>query len=366
MNHVSGPKFQQSLSTHDSNCTNDQQFHRQIFQNAKAILKKIERLEAKIQSFHQEDQRLFKEWEQAVFHEKRLQLASLQNRCYVLTHFHNRILATSRLLKVSISSAYQILKDEEEVFETGSEQTRALLKRTWAERDQFANEEVAKAAETTMHQKTRKADSKKIKDKENAFIQASPFLGVQLPWENPREELRLTYRKLVRKLHPDSMAMISWSSAANMEWMSRYWHQAQDAYQARDQATLGKLYFMTLIHLQEVSSMTLAEIKDTANWLQQYYEILQTKADVFKRSRAWGFSKRKTYQPLIKAITKDLSKQMAPLDKQIQYLDFYHKMLEGGRKPLAVLQKWADSQVRRRRRCPSVHANQTSFLEFLS
>jgi hypothetical protein len=365
MNRVSGAKFQQAISLQDAFCKEDQQLHRQMFRNAKSVLQKIERLERKIQTFHQDDQRLFQEWEQAFFHEKRQQFASLQNRCYVLTHFHNRILATSRLLRVSISRAYQILKDEEEVFETGSDKTRAMLKRTWAERDQFAQAEIAKAAEASLAEKKPKASGKKSEDKLQALSQKASSPLPKPPWQTGREELKLTYRKLVRKLHPDSMA-VNFRHSARPEWMSYYWHQAQDAYQAKDQTVLEKLYVMTVIHLQDLASMNLVEITDCANWLERYLETLQAKAALFKRSRAWGFSKRKSHQSLINTITKDFLKQMAPLHQQIQHLDFYHEMLEGGRKPLAALQKLADSQIRRRKRRPFVHANQTSFLEFLS
>ncbi len=362
MNRVSGAKSQQAISLQDSISIEDPALLRQTFRQAKSVLQKIERLEKKIRIFHQDDQRLFQDWEQTFFHEKRQQFASLQNRCYVLTHFHNRILATSRLLRVSISRAYQILKDEEEVFESGSDQTRALLQRTWAERDQFAQAEVAKASEVAMEQRQA---GHRIKEKAKSFAQQSSQSLTKPPWENGREELKLTYRKLVRKLHPDSMTVNSRRSVKT-EWMSEYWHQAQNAYQAKDQAALEKMYVMTVIHLQDFSAMTLAEISDSADWLQRYFESLQATAQIFKRSRAWGFSKRKNYRSLIEAITKDFSRQMAPLHKQIQHLDFYHEMLEGGRKPLHALQKLADSHLRRRKRRPFVHANQTSFLEFLS
>jgi hypothetical protein len=361
------------------------------------------------------------------------------------------LLASADILDIEDFEAYHILKEEMQAFETGSEQLRAELEKTWAERDRHAREEMEKEYSPKDDESFWQDDSqeepdifkelrnecvnevqkmsdqeleKALKGHENFFTllnllenwftkdgvevfkrawrlapkalrtQFSEFVrqieGVSVedllkeeekekpafepdlhfkgdflnkefpkddPGENDEVNLKVIYRKLVRKLHPDQMGHI-YKNTIQPEWIQTFWHRAQQAYQKKDFLLLEKLYVMTLLRLKELSALTIDEIKKSGRWLSEDLEDLELESKNLKRSWAWGFAKRKNFQPLIKKIEKNFDRQKSSIKEEIDGLEEYHEFLR--RMPRRARKRKSSSAgpAFRKRRS---HPDQTSF-----
>jgi hypothetical protein len=117
---------------------------RQIaFKETAKLIQKLDKLEANIQSFYEEDQQRFNEWEQLTFQKHKLRISNLQEKMADLSCFHNWIVATSRMERVSMPEAYLLMKKEREAYENGNPEIRARINEKRAARDQYISDQIA-------------------------------------------------------------------------------------------------------------------------------------------------------------------------------------------------------------------------------
>jgi hypothetical protein len=412
-------------------CVDDLKIRRQAFREAEGVIRKLDQLEHKIQSFHQEDQKLFQEWENLTFRNEQARLAATKEEYDQLCQFHNRLLATARMLDIELYEAYPLLKDEQKAHAEGGAEERDAIEKRWAERDRYAEDEIEKQfrseasyggglnhAEDEFDDRAEfSEDEKKMFDDVENMSDADieqilrqsmgffflltcfelgtnygnfrPFLRL---WnlanrslrrkfagffkdmsgeriediiadlkerdqdldressEDPSrdhenfedeyvgsrhhsspnlnlsqtESLKSIYRKLARKLHPDSSDVQTDSE----NWISQYWERMQKYYHGKDLPALEKLYTLTLLRLKDLSSLTLTEIRESQEWLNGDLQELRLASGDLKRSWAWGFSKRRDLQPLIKKVQKNYQSQLSHLVEQMSELKHYHAALE--------------------------------------
>jgi hypothetical protein len=103
----------------------DKSIRRKAFRDAELIIRKIDRLEAGFDDFHRIDQKLFTDWYALTFREHENRIRSLRDQYRELAQFHNEMVTIARMHDVSMPEAYRILRDEQDLFETGSEKQKA-------------------------------------------------------------------------------------------------------------------------------------------------------------------------------------------------------------------------------------------------
>jgi len=132
---------------------------------------------------------------------------------------------------------------------------------------------------------------------ENFFFAQEPSARAQQLTPEQEELLKLTYGKLVRKLHPD-LQREGAASGKLGHWQQRVWSLAQDAYKEKSLLKLDHLYKIVLLRSRELNELTISEILSSRAWLEEELEYMGSEAKGMKKHPAWGFHKKKTYEKL--------------------------------------------------------------------
>lgn len=409
-----------------------------LFQQAEAIIKKIDKLDRERDSFFEQDQRLYHDWFELTFREEIAKHQRLLEEYKSLAIFHNSIIAASEMLDIPVYEAYAMLKDEEERFQNGNAQERAEIEKNRQERADFAEramkeefgsgfddffddeDESAKSlfdeevdlSNLTKNEKMMYDDLKRMSTEEirqcmsdrdaiykllNAFAVTSKAWDMDLflrIWDSTPEKVRRqasrsfkqetgeamediveeirfakeqedfeeeelsgisdtgetaqfinlkkegyqdlsqkdeqnlkqTFRKLARMIHPDSQdAKVS---SSLKQWYSKIWMRVQEAYKGRDLHTLKRLEILAIIRLKDLQSLSLDEIANSTQWLEEEFDELQGSLSEIKKHPAWKFSTKRSYETLKIKISKELSRNMEPLIEDIEGIRDTHKSYE--------------------------------------
>ncbi|NJL24005.1 MAG: hypothetical protein HC902_01660 [Calothrix sp. SM1_5_4] len=114
------------------------------FSAANKIIRKIERLESAIATFHSSDQKLFGDWFDLTFRKEREEANEKTIAYRKLAEFHNSIVAASQMLDISMPDAFRLIREEEDRYQKGDQATREKIEQTRREREQFARDEMAR------------------------------------------------------------------------------------------------------------------------------------------------------------------------------------------------------------------------------
>jgi hypothetical protein len=146
--------------------------------------------------------------------------------------------------------------------------------------------------------------------------------GLRAP--NPDESLKLVYRQLVRKLHPDTAA----GALPEDDWRRTMWLRVQDAYQAKNLHQLNRLFHITLLRGNELNDLRVGDLKTSQAWLEDEIGETETSIRKLRKQFAWGFSRRKDFSPLVRRIEKQLEKDQTRLTEQVVDLRTHLAFLE--------------------------------------
>ena len=122
----------------------DRSLRKAAFTKAEKLLKKLERLEGNLKTFHDTDQRLFQDWYELTFREDRKNIESLHDQYRELCRIHNWIIAIARQRDLSMPEAYAVFRDEDELYKTGSPEDKRRIAEERKRRDEFILSEVEK------------------------------------------------------------------------------------------------------------------------------------------------------------------------------------------------------------------------------
>ncbi len=135
------------------------------------------------------------------------------------------------------------------------------------------------------------------------------------------ESLKFIYRQLVQLLHPDRHSDIH---NAKSLWMTRAWHQVQSAYKAKDKEGLERLLLTVRIRTDELSNLSVFEIRQSSVLLKDDLKILETKTKQIKKHPAWGFAIGRDRAKLEKKISDDLTNDIGKINYKIKEIESIH------------------------------------------
>jgi hypothetical protein len=139
------------------------------------------------------------------------------------------------------------------------------------------------------------------------------------------EKLKSLYRKLIRQLHPDRRAH---SGVSQDPKTNRLWDLVQKSYQARDLASLERLFQLTLLRTRALDQLSLDEISEAQRWLQKDLSKLKKETRHLKKSPAWGFSKRRDFSSLMEKIRSEFQQKLQAISRQVEDLRNEHRILD--------------------------------------
>ena len=112
------------------------------FAQAEKIIKKLDRLETDLDSFHDRDQRLFSSWYDLTFRKEKQQITDFHDEYRRLSKFHNWMIVVAEMHHVSLPRAFAYLKQEEERYIIGTEQEKAEIEKLRLKRDLYIRREI--------------------------------------------------------------------------------------------------------------------------------------------------------------------------------------------------------------------------------
>jgi hypothetical protein len=137
--------------------------------------------------------------------------------------------------------------------------------------------------------------------------QVSPFQAHDR--EKPpasREEARIKeiYRILVRRLHPDLRA-------DGDATVSAIWHEVQEAYEARNLGRLETLLALTEMESGMNGQASLSQIRGCLADFNRAFRAIQRSLSEAKRDPAWGFNRNPDHGPLEKRIQREMEESLS-------------------------------------------------------
>lgn len=165
--------------------------------------------------------------------------------------------------------------------------------------------------------------------------------------EMDQEKLKLVYRKLVRRLHPDVQG--PQIDATETRWQKRIWLISQTARAAGDVNQLESIYRVNLLRQMDMSDFTLGDALDTRAWLEKELARQELSLAEARRHAAFGFSQ-----------TPDL----ADVERRTrQEYEMERQFLIGELEDLRGQHAQIDQPAMRRRRRRRIDERQMSFFD---
>ena len=127
--------------------------------------------------------------------------------------------------------------------------------------------------------------------------------------------LKELYRALVRRLHPDMQTEVS---RKKLDW----WHQAQDAYQKRDEEQLEVI--LTLCEIEETGTVEKTSLSVLQRITKQFKKTLRQLTRQIEQSRketAWRFSLRKDVATLAASMKRQLMRELDVMREELRMLE---------------------------------------------
>jgi|GEM_PF-6789996 len=340
--------------------------------DAKKVLRKLERLEAKLASFSEVDQRLYEEWYQKAFGPSLREKETKTKELETLREFHFEVKAIARHRKIPLSGAYRWALEEKRLLESGDENTRGEIKKIQRERQLFLwdeedkederlreearlreerrrkrwqkryqgsewqqwNEDNAEVFAENIERAMAEFQEEESKDGEKAQQEAAehPIENEMIEEENCRfspedeERLKLLYRQLARLIHPDLRRE---RNDGRMDpWQLELWTKAQENLQCRNLWGMRECLRMAQFRLNQLSNLTVAELRATRSKLESDLFYVNALSRRKRRLPAWNFSRKKLSPSMVYKLTHQLRYECSILDIYLSSLKTEHKRLD--------------------------------------
>lgn len=291
---------------------NTLRFRREILIHAQQLVQTIDSVEDEIERFQEKDLPQFNEWFASNFIGERQVIADLERELTTAVQFHNSMVAFSKMRDVSLARAFAAIRDEQKSYAAGNESRRRKIEDERLLRDQFAREDLQNEF-----------------DQRLKFSAEAPPVEVNenLPAIAPdSERMKLVYRRLVRRLHPDMQGPNMDTTEAR--WQKRIWHLSQLARQNGDVAQLDALYKVSLLRQMELSELTISDAHEVHAWLKGELDRLEVEFNEMQAQAAWNFSQVGESPALLHRVLNDFELERDFLENEIKDIKTQHEYLE--------------------------------------
>ncbi|MEK2688360.1 hypothetical protein [Bdellovibrio sp. GT3] len=131
-------------------------------------------------------------------------------------------------------------------------------------------------------------------------------------------ELRDTYQKLMRILHPDKQ---TGETFERQQWASVKWQRVQDVFAEQNLESLKRIELVCRAELGQLNDLTVDEIHQSTALLEEEFEDLKKSFSACRQHPAWKFSSRRGYENLKEQALADLEKRLEPLREEVLKLE---------------------------------------------
>lgn len=291
---------------------------------AQQLVQKIDDIEDALEVFVTADQPAYAAWVSERFQPERAEIARLEAELNQAVQAHNQMVALTKLEGLTMTEALRRLREEDRGLADLDEAAREALARERDRREQVIREEFEReVTERFANTPVRPLD------------------------EMDQEKLKLVYRKLVRRLHPDVQG--PQIDATETRWQKRIWLISQTARAAGDVNQLESIYRVNLLRQMDMSDFTLGDALDTRAWLEKELARQELSLAEARRHAAFGFSQ-----------TPDL----ADVERRTrQEYEMERQFLIGELEDLRGQHAQIDQPAMRRRRRRRIDERQMSFFD---
>lgn len=306
--------------------------------------REIDQFQKDWEEFEKEDQPAFYQWYDQTFHRKILELQELDQKSFELENLLRKIESIKYLKKISFYKAYQFIKRNKVNLEKETreyycgenydkvdekyERRREGEKGFFTEDEDHLKEifEEMISENSILREMLRKNqdvyDSFYEKFKKKFFQSEYDFESDESEDKNKNsgeELLKVRYRVLVRKLHPDYRKK-------DDERLQELWHEVQKAYLEKDLEKLDMLHALCDIHTGNMDGTTSISqlILVTSEYKEQLMEIKE-RVKKAKKNAAWKFTKIENKETLKKDIDRQITND---IKNRKAFIDHYEEVLK--------------------------------------
>lgn len=329
-------------------------FKREILIHAQQLLQTIDDAEDERERYHTLDLPQFNVWLERYFPLERTQVANLERELAAAVQMHNWTIAVSKQQGLSLEQAYVAMKQEQAEYLAGNEARRRKIEEERAERERFVREDLDREFQARMGQVGLETDQAPGSMKQHSSSHTGGDTGSESFLEDSgdllaspdAERLKMVYRRLVRRLHPDMQG--PQMDATERRWQKKIWHLSQLARQRADVDELNALYKVSLLRQMELSELTIADAHEVHAWLRNEMDRIDGEINELRAHPAWGFSVSGATPALIRRLELDYEQEIAFLAAELREIRTQQSCLEA----LSGFPAPAQPELKRRRTRP--------------
>ena len=251
-----------TMTSHDS-----PRERRELLIEAQRLAQEIDRVEDELELFRERDRPAFERWFTGHFAAERDQIRGLEAELARRTERHNAVLALAQMKSLSPEDARARLDAEDRAYAAAAPAEREALDQERRMRREY----IALDLEREFRRRT-----------ENITVEPPPE-------EIDVEECKATYRRLVRRLHPD--VPHDPADVSEARWRRRSWRLLQDARDRGDARVIGDLYLVTRLRQMDLGDFDAADAHRVHAWLRRDLDDRTVERDRARDSVAWRFTK---------------------------------------------------------------------------
>lgn len=281
---------------------------RDILIDAQRLAQQIDQAEDELEDYRERDLPGFRAWFEGRFTEDQTRLAELERDLAATVRRHNQMVALAKMNEMPMERAFRMITEEDRAFARGNPATRRHIRDERARREAFLRDDLEREVTERLGPTPGSAPPAAARAADGAPIDA-----------------KLTYRRLVRRLHPDVRGEVDCPN--ELRWQRRVWTLLQAAHAHGDAETLANLYRVTLLRQMDFGELTLDDARDAHAWLSREFEALDAERDRVRGRPAWQFSRAADEDVLIARVREEFRIDAAAVRAEIDEITGQHEYL---------------------------------------
>ena len=330
-------------------CIDQKKVRKEYIKKCKRTMKDLEKAKQEILNYENIDLPIYNKWYHSTFGNKLSLIRETHEKAAEIYHTLMEIEYYKNKKKISYYEAYLIVEDKKknpEKYKNEEEKEHEYYEYT--EEDDWEDEDYGFYEDSRFEteEDTDPELEKEINEQFEIFLKNNPsarnaaqnpkirkffyesfrkfykanrtdfYENYTQPKPNKNEfeiRLKVKYRELVRKLHPDYIK-------ERTPHLDNLWHEVQKAYKAQDLERLEMLLALTSIQEGDFSSdFSISQILNVQNEYKQQLKAIRSKIREAKKQPAWGFSKLTSTKVIQKKIERELDESYREEKRNLEH-----------------------------------------------